>query len=1325
MHKLLTLLFLLASFMTTQAQIFRYIDMEDGLSSRRVFSIQQDMHDYIWILTHKGVDRYDGRRFTFYPLLNNGNTAYCYPNQNILRTDSRNVLWEIGEDGLAFFYNELKDSFQLAFDLRSSFPETKDMAVSGTYLDRDGNIWFCTARKQFVFQTADGKSNPLENSIGEEIVCVTQAEGNRYFLASERHLYSARLSGNALTDIHTMQVRSIDFFDYIYYHQPSGLLVINSPLEKSVLYNPENGHVTDLENYLEDININNIIEDRNNPDRLLIATDGGGVLCLDMTAKKMSQFLEEDRKSLNKMNGNIIKDICMDKSGRIWNVVYPIGITVYSEKYPAYEWIRHATGTPNSLSHNCVNYIMEDRDGDIWFATNDGVSCYHTEDRKWTTYCTAEKQPQYENHVFSSLCQTESGNILAGGYMSGIYVINKNTGEATLYQQENKIKAGEAPDKYIRSIICDSDNTVWTGGFYSLKSYVIKNGEKKEYTAPYPITYIAQRDREQLWIGTTNGLYSLDKKNGMLTAVSTAEEIGSVNMMYSSEGKTFIGTHENGLFVIDNLTEQAVRYHSENSGLRTNNIYCIAPASHKNLILGTENGICIYNPQKNEFANWTKEQGLMTANFNPAAAAHTRNGQIILGSNDGFVMFSDSIQVPTAFKSRMVLSNLNIMYRTVHPQEKNSPLVKTLDETSRIDLKYNQNTFSLNVSSINYEIQESIFYSWKLEGFFDQWSAPTRNGLIRYTNLSPGNYRLKVRSIFLDNHEIIEERELQIIVGRPFWLTFWAFLIYAAILVIAACIAIKYLNIRREKKISEEKINFFTQAAHDIRTPLTLIKAPLDEIVQKEKLSEQGTENLKLAIQGTNTLSELAENLINFQKEELYTSEINVTEVELNQYLSNYVHQFDNYAEQKNIALSYESSFNRLTAWIDTRKIESILRNLLSNAFKYTPQGGSVSVKVETGKNTWTITIKDTGIGIPKEDQKKLFKYLFRGHNTANQGESGSGVGMLLTYKLIEKHGGKISFESAENEGTSFRLTFPVRSKLYRFKEGMTDATMPQQQVKGEKMQAEASLPPQTYGDKADMPHVLVVEDNEALRRFIMQNLADTYYTEGAENGEDGIRKTKAHQPDLIISDIMMPVMDGREMCRTLKSDVETSHIPIILLTALSGNDQILQGLETRADQYLTKPFDVKILKATIHNLLENRQLMRQRFQKAVTTLPNGETDVELPSSLDDEFIRRVVQFIKENLGKELNVDILCAAMNMSRTSFYNKIKALTGTAPAEFIRNIRMQEAALLLKSQRYTVAEVSDRMGFADPKYFADTFKKFYGVPPSIYMKNQKRQE
>ena len=660
------------------------------------------------------------------------------------------------------------------------------------------------------------------------------------------------------------------------------------------------------------------------------------------------------------------------------------------------------------------------------------------------------------------------------------------------------------------------------------------------------------------------------------------------------------------------------------------------------------------------------------------------------------------------------------MYHPVHPMEKNSPLTKILDEASFIQLKYDQNTFSMDVSSINFDNPSSILYSWKLEGFYDQWTPPTSNGTIRYTNLSPGNYTLKVRSILLDNQQILEEREIQILVERPFWLTFWAFLIYALFIIGAAYAFLRYQIIKRERKTSEEKINFFTHAAHDIRTPLTMIKAPLSEIMEKESLSENGQKNIQLAMQSTENLAELANNLINFQKEELYSSQTIVTAHELNHYLSNYMHQFDSFARQKDITLSYESSFDSLDVWIDTSKMDSILRNLLSNALKYTPQGGRVSLKAESNKNTWTLFLSDTGIGMNKEDQKKLFKYLFRGYNTANQTTTGCGIGMLLTYRLIENHEGKISFTSTENVGTTFQLTFPIRSKNYQYKkeekEG-TDKVLTTEQETAGNITTDIQFTDSQTDEQA--PLILVVEDNAPLRSFIIHSLSDTYQVEGAGNGQEALDFINERQPDLILSDIMMPVMDGKKMCQIVKSQMETSHIPIILLTALGDKEHILEGLEIKADQYLVKPFDVHILKATIHTLIENRKMLRNRFKSAVTALPEEAPAVELPTSLDDEFIQKVTELVKEGLGKNFNVDTLCASVNMSRTSFYNKIKALTGIAPAEFIRNIRMQEAALMLKSQRYTVAEVSDKMGFADPKYFTDTFKKFYGVPPSIYMK------
>lgn len=1315
---------LLSFFLPLQAQIFEYIDMDNGLSSRRVLSIQQDKQNYIWILTHKGLDRYNGKQFKHYQLHRCNNPLSFYPNLNFLYTDKDSTIWEVGKDGFVFRYDEQRDSFQLAFDLRATFPALKKAPISSVYMDSEANIWFCTNQSQYIYNYHQSKNYQLSPVISDKIICITQAEKNKYYLASEHLLYEVQLKGEQLTEIKKIQLPNVHLIDHIYYHSPTKQLIINTLLDKLFIYDIKEKQLESIGNSMKDIGVNKIIPSKKEKDVLLIATDGDGVYKLNLKQLTLNHFLKEDTHKPNKMNGSIIKDIYMDSANRIWNVIYPTGITIYTEKYPAYEWFMHSANYTNSLANNCINGVMEDSEGDSWYATSNGICYFDVSENKWINFSPSHSPngERSENHIFTSLCESSPGIILAGGYMSSIYKIDKRTKEVTFFQQQN-IRQGEGPDKYIRSIYRDNERLIWIGGFYRLKSYSLTTKEVCEYNIGYPITCITQKDEHSLWIGTINGVFVFDKLKKQAIPLDTEFDIQCINMIYNdpSGNYTYFGTYGDGLFIFEKKTRKVTRYYDENCGLISNNIYSIVPDRNGDLYLGTENGLSFFDIKANKFINWTKEQGLLAASFNPNAAIHSRDGYMIFGSNEGVIVLPDSIQLPETFSSHMIFSDLSIMYRTVHPGEKNSPLTQALDKTSCIELDYDQNTFSMNVSSINFDNPSNIMYSWKLEGFYDRWSPPSSDNLIRYTNLSPGNYTLRVRAILMDNHQILEEREIQILIGRPIWMTFWAFLLYALIIIGISYAIIRYQMIRRDKQISQAKINFFMQTAHDIRTPLTLIKAPLGEILKNEQLTEQGTTNLNLAIQSTDNLSELANNLMDFQKEELYSSKISVVRYELNQYIQNYMQQFKAYAEQKGIDFQYKSSFTSLEVWIDQNKIDSILQNLLSNALKYTPKGGSVTIETDHNKNRWILTIKDTGIGIPKEDQKKLFKFLFRGKNATNQLITGSGVGMLLTYRFIKNHEGKISFSSTENVGTTFQLSFPIQSEHYQYRNEGVDQNLRtvllQDGIVAPMPEAEQTQ----ITAHPDSPRIMIVEDNASLRLFLMKSLSDIYQVDGAENGQEAIDKIKVQQPDLIISDVMMSVMDGETMCRTLKSDIETSHIPIILLTALGDKKDILRGLETKADMYITKPFDLMVLRANISNILENGEIIRKKLQQASVNIESKTEDIPMPTNLDNEFMQKVTVLVKENLGKDLTVDTLCAGMNMSRTSFYNKIKALTGMAPNDFIRNIRMQEAAALLKSQRYTVAEVADMMGFADPKYFTDTFKKFYGVPPSIYKKNE----
>lgn len=1323
--------------LNASAQVFKYIGMEDGLSSRRVLSIQQGAQDYMWILTHKGVDRFDGKHFNHYTVLKDGKAVNFYPNLNQLIVDENNVLWEFGKDGFVFYYNEQKDSFQLVFNARKEYEEIKHSPINCTYFDSKNQIWFICGRKVIVFDTNTKTGRCIKDGINEDIIGITEGKEGTFYFTTGKNIYKVKFDDERNFKSEIINIGDLSVISYIYYHKETDLLVISTLLNGLYIYNPSTMETYDLGNYLNDVNINTIKPYYKNTYEVLIATDGDGVYKLNLKTRLFTHFLKEDQNKPNKMNGSIIKDLCIDKSNRIWNVIYPTGITVYSEQYKAFDWIKR-TNNNNSLVDDRINGIIEDSHGDVWFATSNGISCYNIKAKTWKNYFSQDSKDSYNNnHIFISLCEYKPGYILAGGYMSGMYLINKNTGKIDYFTQS--INKGKYPDKYIRSIIKDSDGTVWRGGFYSLRSYSHTTNTTKTYNTVYPITCLKEKDKNTLWVGTINGLFILDKRKDEMEEFKLPFQAGCINAIYQTDDKniTYIGTYGNGLFSINNKTNEKKHYNIENSGLITNNIYSLSPNRFGDILIGTENGLSLFEPDQEIFTNWTKEQGLTAFNFNQNASVRTSSGYLFFGSNDGVIVLSDSIKLPRSFTSHMIFDNLNIMYKTVHPNEPGSPLTKNLNETSQIELEYNQNTFSMNVTSINYDNPSNIYYSWKLEGFFDKWTEASESNSIRYTNLSPGEYNLRVRAMLLDNKQLLEERSIRIIVNRPFWLTIWAFLFYILIIIGTTFAIIRYKIIKKDRRTSQEKINFFMHTAHDIRTPLTLIKAPLGEILKKEQLSDEGVMNINLAIQNTDNLSELANKLMNFQKEELYSSKVTVCKMELNSFIKGYLNQFYNYAEQKEISLTFESSFENLDVWIDRNKMEPILRNLLTNALKYTPKKGQVTVRTEHNRKNWMVTISDTGIGISKKDQKKLFKYLFRGSNATNQLITGSGIGMLLTWRLIQNHKGKITFTSSENSGTSFNLTFPIKHKQYIYNENNNDAyEVTDENTFDIGMNDNSALLPVLEIKKKEVsenaPYILIVEDNNALRNFLVHSLSDNYITEGVTNGGDALEMVNKKQPDLIISDIMMPVMNGYELCKRIKGNVNTSHIPFIMLTALGDKKDILSGLETKADLYIVKPFDLMVLKANISNILENRDLIRKKIQELIVSIPQvaDKTDEkpvciaethQMMSQLDEEFIQKVTDLIKEGLGNGLNVDTLCAAVNMSRTSFYTKIKGLTGASPAEMIREIRMKESAYLLKTHKYTVSEVSDMMGFADPKYFTDTFKKYHGVPPSVYMKSQ----
>ena len=530
---------------------------------------------------------------------------------------------------------------------------------------------------------------------------------------------------------------------------------------------------------------------------------------------------------------------------------------------------------------------------------------------------------------------------------------------------------------------------------------------------------------------------------------------------------------------------------------------------------------------------------------------------------------------------------------------------------------------------------------------------------------------------------------------------------------------------RKQKDISNEKIQFFINSAHDIRTPLTLIKAPLEEIREKELLTHNGMSNVNVALRNVNSLLRLTTNLINFERTDVYSSDLYISENELNSYITDIFQTFRSFANSKDITFTYESNFKFLNVWFDKDKMDSVLKNIISNALKYTPNNGEVHIIATESNDNWTVEVQDTGIGVPASEQKRLFKTHFRGSNAVNSKITGSGIGLMLVWKLVRLHGGKTQFSSVESKGSSMKITIPKKSsklnKAHIAKKSKDTSFVTDIDSYDE--------PTNNYQDvKQNLEHenqrILIVEDNDELRTYLKNTLSEVYIIQTCENGKDALTIIKEYKPNLIISDIMMPELRGDELCKIVKSNIETSHIPVILLTALSDEKSILDGINIGADEYITKPFNIGILKATITNILTNRALLNKKYTNFESQ--EEEPNINYTSDIDWKFIAAVKKSVEDNMDNQaFNVDILCNLLNMSRTSFYNKIKALTNQAPADYVRLIRLNRAAALLKERKYSIIEIAEMTGFNDAKYFREVFKKHFKVSPSKYAKEDTEEK
>ena len=919
---------LLINCTVSKGQIYKYIGLEDGLNNQKIYHIQKDRRGYMWFLTQEGIDRYDGKHIKHYNFSDDNMTLDSRIALNWLYMDNGNVLWVIGQKGRIFRYDSQHDKFELAYVHPELIRNKSQAFLNYGYLDKNDRIWLCCKDSITWYDTHTGTVLHMSVPVDGEITTIEQTDGNHFFIGTGSGLFRAGIEEGKLRLVPDEAVESIAPVHELYYHAVSKQLFVGNYKEGILIYDMGGtGKIISCQ-FPNHVEINQIVA--LNAHELLVATGGKGVYKLDVNTYISEPYITADYSSYNGMNGNNINDVYVDEEERIWLANYPTGITIRNNRYGSYDLIRHSLGNTRSLVNDQVHDVVEDSDGDLWFATSNGISFYQTDTKEWRSFFSSfDPVPNDENHIFLALCEVSPGVMWAGGYTSGIYKIEKKKGFKVTYLSPAAI-AGVRPDQYIYDIKKDSGGDIWSGGYYHLKRINLETKNVRLYPGVSSITTIQEKDDRLMWIGTRMGLYLLDKESGSYQYIDLPVESPYICALYQREdGILYIGTRGAGLLVYDiNKKKFIHQYRTDNCALISDNIYTILPRQDESLLMGTETGITIYSPQKHSFRNWTREQGLMSVNFNAGSATAWNKSTLVFGGNEGAVKFPTNIQIPEPHYSRLLLRDFMIAYHPVYPGDDGSPLKKDIDETDRLELAYGQNTFSLDVASINYDYPSNILYSWKIDGYHKEWSRPSQDNRILVRNLPPGSYTLQIRAISNEEkYKTYETRNIQIVITPPVWASLWAMVGYAILLVLVMIIIFRIIMLQKQKKVSDEKTRFFINTAHDIRTPLTLIKAPLEEVIENRMVTEQALPHMNMALKNVNTLLQLTTNLINFERIDVYSSTLYVSEYELNTFMNDVCAAFRKYAEMKHVRFVYESNFDYLNVWFDSDKMGSILKN--------------------------------------------------------------------------------------------------------------------------------------------------------------------------------------------------------------------------------------------------------------------------------------------------------------------------------------------------------------------------------------------------------------
>lgn len=1304
-----------------------YNTRNKNLTDNKVHAVHEDKAGNSWLLTNRGL--------TMVPAEGEEPLFYFHP----LSTD------------------RLKEN--------ASFFSTMEIGDEVWFGSGNGVIWRYDLNEDTFVQ--------LSTAISSDIISMSE-------ISSEKILILSNQSGFVIYNTHdgkmeyynsdTQHAIKSDRFVTSYIDRSRNIWLETDELGVS-MFNPYTSQYTHFTPFIESTESNVflpnffIFEDKE--DRLWVHPRGGGFSLFDQTNNRLIPFYN-DHTSSSWMFSNMMHSAYSDKQGNLWMCTRSHGL----EKVIFYDKSKFTSIQPSDDIHstisNEVRPIYEDSYHNIWTATKDGrIRLFDQEmeekgilnDRgdigggiplEGIAYCITEDSDR---------------NIWIGMKGEGVYKLERRAGGNNFQISHYKNDPGNKyslSDNNVYSIYEDKNKNIWIGTFGGGLNLIVHGDTEgkiinhlNELTS-YPFNHadrvriITSNNKGHICVGTTLGFMMFDadfeSPNEIDFKIYTRKAVDEyslgandiIDIITTKSGETYIGTFGGGISMIKETDDHGFPLtfdtYNTSHGLPSNIILSIQEDGTGNLWISSEGSLTKFNRQEETFENFSEIKRLMKRyNFSENSSYCLKDGRMLLGYSHGIFMFDPENVKNNTFHPYLALVQFRLFNRAL-PISPEGPLYKSINLIDRLQLKHNQNFISLEFAALDYTDPENILYAYKLDGFDKEWIYSGNQRIANYTNLSRGKYLFRVKSTNSDGVWTNNERTLAIEVLPPYWATGWAYLVYAILTIGALFVTFRILyafyrmrnKIVWEKQESEIKTRFFTNISHEIRTPLTMIVSPIENLIQSASTPDPVKKQLLLVSKNTQRLLNMVNQILDFQK--LEQSPLIVSKIAIGPFVENLFGNYIQNAQLKNIAYHFDNRVGDQLLWVDAEAVEKIVVNLLSNAFKFTPPGKSIHVSLFHDKDEVVLQVKDAGVGISKERMSRLFRRFESFNEDASK--PSTGIGLSIVKEMADKHSARIEVESEEHKGSRFAVIFRKGTSHFGTDVTIDDSYQPltiDETQKGTTKDIIAAIPCEEISDH---PSVLVVEDDDDLRLFIRSILEDVYEVHEASNGKEGLEKALDLIPDFIISDIMMPEVDGIELLEKVRSNIHTSHILFLLLTAKTTLDSKLEGFKHGADEYITKPFSVSYFKARVKNLLQRRSELqhyyRNRSNSSSVALLRAKESTDAPFNEKDlAFISAVNAFIESHLGNsDFVIEDMAVEMGMSRTVFFKKLKGLTGLAPIEYVRDVLMQHAAEFLAKGEYAIKEVSYMVGMNDAKYFTKCFKKKFNITPSEYKKTYSRE-